>query len=1466
MPSKLIYFEDTPIILSHDSITRQVWRSRDEGKSWSIIPNVPSGHAWVLVEHAWDNRVAFILSRGSQHWRSINRGDSWQSFNTSDQPSITGSPLAFHSSKWNWILFSGQKCESLGTWKGKVCYDQTWVTNDAFESQPKLMLQHSTKCIWAYSNKHFSSIIPQETIYCITKDAPADQTDPKNLDSSRLSLLDRLKALTGQLLPDRQSRLYSSKDFFVNDRQFVDLGLGKNGRGVVGMGAVQRYIVVALKPGNIFSQAIDGQSTADEMLLFVTDDGSNWARAKFPHGHGLKENAYTIVESTPYSIMVDVLTNPVAGAGTMFTSDSNGTHFTKSLEFTSRSSSGIVDFEKILAIEGISIANTVLNVPEVEGSKERKKVQTKITYDDGGHWSLIKAPSTDIHGNKFHCDVSDTPSCALHLHSVTQPHNFGRVFSTPSPGLLMGVGNVGDHLLPYGDGDTFLSIDGGLNWKMVKEGARKYEIGDQGGLLVMIDDEENTDEVDYSFDFGKTWKTYNFKQKLRAKLLTSVPDSTSQKFLLLGTIPKKLLSNKKSERQLVVQLDFSQMNRRKCQASDFEKWYARKLDGHPDCLMGHKQFFKRRKPDVDCFVGEKFHEPESREENCPCTDEDFECDYNYAPDNGLCVLSAPETIPAGQCVNPTDKFLGSSGYRLIPGNTCDRASGLKKDERKYKDCSEGNAAPGQVTHQRFQFPGLVLEHNYFGESHSLLVFTSENQVWQSKNQGFSWDEPVKGIKFISLQTHPYSRDRAYLIGPDETIYYTTDKGASWNNFRTPLPPNLLGIPLLDFHPTRPDWLIWTGSEGCIDSSSNECKAVAYYTKDNGRYWNKIDDYIRLCSWGRDQRFKIDERIILCQAYAHKRGSQKAMGENPLQLIMGRDFYSNKQKLFDSIVGFATFEEFMVVAQIASNGDHLNLHASMDASHFALAQFPPNLKIENKAYTVLESTTDAVFLHVTTNGQPGSEFGSLFKSNSNGTYYSLSLDHVNRNSKGYVDFEKMMGLDGIAVMNIVSNPQEAVVTRQKKLVTRITHNDGGRWKPIAPPSKDSLGQPYVCSSTSCALHIHGYTERADPRATYSSPSAVGLMIAVGNVGHSLAPYKESDTFLTRDGGFTWEEISKDAHMWEYGDQGSILVLVNDEGPTDRVKYTLDEGLTWSEYVFGDTPIRVTSIITVPDDTSRKFILFGFTTGSSDNTVVVHLDFSKITNVKCVLDTTDPNHDDFELWSPSETRSEPCLFGRQTLYYRRVRSPSRLCYVGEKLPQPHKIQRNCLCSEEDFECEFNYRRDPVSHKCVLVPGAAPLASEPNCAWNQSFWHERTEFRKIPYSSCEGGIQLDKGRQHICPHASKHGVFWWGSVVVAPAILFGLGGFWWMRRRANEGSGWRRGVIHLPDGGRRGLGGTGVSEVVETIASIPWFLVGVGSALWGYLITSPVVTKWLGGGRQGYRQVSLDDDAELLQDYED
>jgi len=86
---------------------------------------------------------------------------------------------------------------------------------------------------------------------------------------------------------------------------------------------------------------------------------------------------------------------------------------------------------------------------------------------------------------------------------------------------------------------------------------------------------------------------------------------------------------------------------------------------------------------------------------------------------------------------------------------------------------------------------------------------------------------------------------------------------------------------------------------------------------------------------------------------------------------------------------------------------------------------------------------------------------------------------------------------------------------------------------------------------CSLHLHSYTERRNPRDSFSSPSAIGLMMGVGNVGEYLPPYLEGDTFLTRDAGVTWIEVMKGAYMYEFGNQGSIIVLVDDEQSTDHI---------------------------------------------------------------------------------------------------------------------------------------------------------------------------------------------------------------------------------------------------------------------------------------------------------------------------
>ena len=65
----------------------------------------------------------------------------------------------------------------------------------------------------------------------------------------------------------------------------------------------------------------------------------------------------------------------------------------------------------------------------------------------------------------------------------------------------------------------------------------------------------------------------------------------------------------------------------------------------------------------------------------------FASDYNYVRQENKCIPAGPERISADVCKSPDDTYMGSSGYRKIPGNTC--IGGVKKDEKIPKKCSEG---------------------------------------------------------------------------------------------------------------------------------------------------------------------------------------------------------------------------------------------------------------------------------------------------------------------------------------------------------------------------------------------------------------------------------------------------------------------------------------------------------------------------------------------------------------------------------------------------------------------------------------------------------------------------------------------------------------------------------------------------------------------------------------------------------
>jgi hypothetical protein len=99
---------------------------------------------------------------------------------------------------------------------------------------------------------------------------------------------------------------------------------GRTVQGMANMAATKGYLVAAAKSDH-----------SSELSLYVTEDTETWHHAEFGDGK-IEEDAYTILESTNYSIQVDVMSSKYTTIGSLYTSNSNGTYFTKNVENTNR--------------------------------------------------------------------------------------------------------------------------------------------------------------------------------------------------------------------------------------------------------------------------------------------------------------------------------------------------------------------------------------------------------------------------------------------------------------------------------------------------------------------------------------------------------------------------------------------------------------------------------------------------------------------------------------------------------------------------------------------------------------------------------------------------------------------------------------------------------------------------------------------------------------------------------------------------------------------------------------------------------------------------------------------------------------------------------------------------------------------------------------------------------------------------
>lgn len=1260
-PNNLNYFRDSNVILFQESFAGTIWRSTDGGATWKKAEDIEHDKAHALVMHDYDPDRAYVLTRGNLHWKTKDKGETWSTFFTDAYTSNMRDFgwMSFHADDPDRIIFYGMDCESI------FCEEVVMYTIDGFEDDAKFLRSNANGCWWAKSSHLFT-------------------TGQDDLDANRILCIVR----NGGFFSMREdNRLLISDNFFKASsddptgalQEFEpNLDNGKAVQGAVNIAIVKKYLLVATTSKN-----------TDEMALYVSRDTMHWHRAVFPDDHRLDEKAYTVLESTNYSIQVDVMTstNLFQPMGVIMTSNSNGTYFTRNVEHTNRNLWGNVDFEKVSGIQGIFLVNQVDNWEEVtQSALTDKKIQTKITFDDGRTFESVTTGDDDIH-----------------LHSITEVNNVGPIFSSPAPGLVMGNGNKGKYLKSFYESNLYVSDDAGRTWIEGPKGPHKYEFGDQGSILLAIKDSDSdkadVDELRYSLDHGKEWETVKLPKDLKILpwTLTTAPGSTTQKFVLTAHTGSRM----EATESYIISIDFDGMHEDTCKDSDMEDWYARlDDDGNPSCVMGHKQKYRRRKKTAECFIKQEFKDPIPEFEPCECTDADFECDFNFQRDGDECKLVGTVLAPEGTCKSgdPDETFKGSSGWRLIPGNQCERKSGSQKDEEKEWKCSDSKIPPsapgsGNVSHTVTSFKGSYkyLEKHYLERGGTstrddeVVIarpissdLRAAGDIYITHDHGKTWTSPEKlrNEKIWAIVTHPHVKDMVFFLTADKEVFYTADRGRNFDSFKVRDAPDLQADRLpLSFHPNRKDWLIWHGNK-CLDGN---CYLEAAVTTDRGFSWTLLRRYVEKCEFTGSSAFSgfRNETQIVCLAKEREDNDP----DNPKQLLYSDDFPKYDMTVAqDDVKDFATMAEFIVVATENQTENTLNALASINGRDYAHAHFPFNFEVPHqRAYTVLDSSTHAVNLFVVTDDEKDHRYGSILKSNSNGTSYVLSASGVNCDNSYYVDFEKMLGLEGIILVNTVENPDSD--SEPKRLQSKISHNDGSQWAFLPAPSVDVDGALYDCPNNygdeTCALHIHGYTERADHGKTYSSESAIGLMFGVGNVGPILGDAKDADTFMTADAGLTWKNVKKGRWIWSIGDRGSIVVLAPRDTTTKTISYSTDEGDTWEDYQFSDTAISISDITTLRSGASRNFLLWG---DDGDQLVTVNLDFTGLADRPCKSED-DSEASDYYLWSPMHPlQPNGCLFGHKNQYLRKKKD--RSCYNENELEHLYRVE-DCKCTRQDFE---------------------------------------------------------------------------------------------------------------------------------------------------------------------------------------
>ncbi|XP_069877716.1 VPS10 domain-containing receptor SorCS2 [Dipodomys merriami] len=619
---------------------------------------------------------------------------------------------------------------------------------------------------------------------------------------------------------------------------------------------------------------------------------------------------------------------------------------------------------------------------------------------------------------------------------------------------------------------------------------------------------------------------------------------------------------------------------------------------------------------------------------------------------------------------------------------------------------------------------LILTKYYHADMGKVL----ESSLWRSSDFGTSYTkltlQPGVTTVIDNFYICPSNKRKLILVSSslsarEQSLFLSTDEGASFQ--RQPIP---FLVETLIFHPKQEDKVLAYTKESKL-----------YVSSDLGKKWTLLQERVT-----KDRVFWAVSGVDADPNLVHMEAQDLGGGFRYITCVIHNCSGETPAAAGPVDAGSLTVQDEYVFFK-ATSTNRTNYYVSYRRGPFVLMKLPKYAL--PKDLQIISTDENQVFVAVQEWNQ--ADTYNLYQSDPRGVHYSLVLEHVRSSRQAeesvVIDILEVRGVKGVFLAN-----QKV----EGKVTTLITYNKGRDWDYLRPPSTDMNGRPTNCQPPECHLHLHlRWADSPYVSGTvHTKDTAPGLIMGAGNLGSQLVEYKE-EMYITSDCGRTWRQVFEEEHHVLYLDHGGVIAAIKDTSiPLKILKFSVDEGLTWSTHNFTSTSVFVDGLLSEPGEETLVMTVFGHISFRSD-WELVKVDFRPSFPRPC-------GDEDYSSWNLTDLQGDHCIMGQQRSF--RKRKSTSWCVKGRSFTSA-LTSRVCQCRDSDFLCDYGFERMPspesAADKCSANFWFNPLSPPEDCALGQTYTSS-LGYRKVVSNVCEGGVDLRRSPVQLqCPLMPPRGL---------------------------------------------------------------------------------------------------------------